>query len=321
MKKIIVTTTINAPTEAIRRFDAMEDWELLVIADQKTPAYDLCRGTVLWPWDYELAYGSLIEIIGFNSVRLGRMVGFIEAYRRGADIIASIDDDCMPEKDWGKNVYVGQETKVAYYEADKGLDPSWCFDPYQTSSVFLPTRGMPLEQSRELGFPCEDFVKTIFPLVQCDACYGQGDLYAFSRLAGKHVGVKNLDGMEWPCASNRFAPVNTQNTFIHRLAIKDFYGNIPFIGRADDIWAGYIFQQLHPDSTIFGKPSATHLQERSIQSIVDDLEDEIFMYRHTLPFLQALSQNKTQEEIDWTIKAYAGEPTLDAIQCYRSYFK
>jgi len=37
MKKVIVTTTINAPTEAIRRFDVMPDWHLIVIGDLKTP--------------------------------------------------------------------------------------------------------------------------------------------------------------------------------------------------------------------------------------------------------------------------------------------
>jgi hypothetical protein len=45
MRKIIVTTTINPPTEAILKFDAMEDWDLVVIGDLKTPKdYALKRG-------------------------------------------------------------------------------------------------------------------------------------------------------------------------------------------------------------------------------------------------------------------------------------
>ena len=48
MKKIIVTTSINAPTEAIRKFDAMQDWDLVVIGDLKTPSdYWLKRGMYL----------------------------------------------------------------------------------------------------------------------------------------------------------------------------------------------------------------------------------------------------------------------------------
>jgi len=37
VKKVIVTTTIHPPTEAIEAFQAMEDWELVVIGDKKTP--------------------------------------------------------------------------------------------------------------------------------------------------------------------------------------------------------------------------------------------------------------------------------------------
>ncbi|MCH7990974.1 MAG: hypothetical protein IIC35_00975 [Gemmatimonadetes bacterium] len=37
MSRIIVTTTINAPTEALRKFAAIPDWELVVIGDKKTP--------------------------------------------------------------------------------------------------------------------------------------------------------------------------------------------------------------------------------------------------------------------------------------------
>ena len=33
MKKVIVTTTINPPTEAITRFDQLEDWQLVVVGD------------------------------------------------------------------------------------------------------------------------------------------------------------------------------------------------------------------------------------------------------------------------------------------------
>ena len=37
MKKIIVTTTINPPTEALIKYSKKEDWDLIVIGDLKTP--------------------------------------------------------------------------------------------------------------------------------------------------------------------------------------------------------------------------------------------------------------------------------------------
>ena len=50
----IVTTTINPPTKAIKLFDAMADWRLIVIGDKKTPPdYRLERGTYVPPAEQE----------------------------------------------------------------------------------------------------------------------------------------------------------------------------------------------------------------------------------------------------------------------------
>lgn len=38
MKKFIIASTINSPTEAIRKFDDNPEWELIVIGDKKTPS-------------------------------------------------------------------------------------------------------------------------------------------------------------------------------------------------------------------------------------------------------------------------------------------
>ena len=38
VNKVIVTTTINPPTEAILKYDAMPGWDLVVMGDLKTPA-------------------------------------------------------------------------------------------------------------------------------------------------------------------------------------------------------------------------------------------------------------------------------------------
>ena len=37
MKKIIVTTTINSPTEAIHKYINKKGWDMLIIGDLKTP--------------------------------------------------------------------------------------------------------------------------------------------------------------------------------------------------------------------------------------------------------------------------------------------
>ena len=317
MKKMIVTTSINPVTDAIKLYDAMEDWELLVIGDKKTPVdyySGLLSGKFL-PWTYvEATYPDLVRLIGWNSVRLGRMVAFIEAYRRGADILASVDDDVMPDDDWGKNVVLGKEVKATECIPASDL----CFDPWFDAwdEYYQWPRGYPIE---EIGNRRVEKVKrnqSITPLVQVDFCRGDSDVDATFRIAGEeeHGFVPQCDDLQF---ADMFSPINTQNTFIHRSVIKDFYANIPFIGRADDIWAGYIFQALHQKSTIYGPPSATHEQERTIQSIVDDLEDEIFMYRNTYKFLQSIKENGVERAMAYFLPNNA----LMAIEIYRSYFE
>lgn len=41
MKKYIVTTTINSPTIATRKFCEFKDWTLVVVGDTKTPHQEL----------------------------------------------------------------------------------------------------------------------------------------------------------------------------------------------------------------------------------------------------------------------------------------
>ena len=54
LKKFIVCTSINKPTLAIKKFDSMKDWKLIVVGDKKTPRnYKLKNGIYLSPTKQE----------------------------------------------------------------------------------------------------------------------------------------------------------------------------------------------------------------------------------------------------------------------------
>ncbi len=55
MKKFIVTTTIQPPTEATHKFAQMKDWKLVVVGDRKTPSseYEKINCTYLTVEDQE----------------------------------------------------------------------------------------------------------------------------------------------------------------------------------------------------------------------------------------------------------------------------
>ena len=72
MNKIIVTTTINQPTEATKKFAKMSDRHLVVAGDTKTPhdAYkNLENVTYLDPEDQEKINKKLSDSIGWRTIR------------------------------------------------------------------------------------------------------------------------------------------------------------------------------------------------------------------------------------------------------------
>ena len=115
MKKVIVTTTINPPTEAIRKFEALKDWDLVVIGDLETPKdYCLGRGVYLDPEAQERYDNDLSDAIGWNCIQR-RNFGLLVAHEMKADVVAVVDDDNIPLAGWGENLMVDKEVEVNYY--------------------------------------------------------------------------------------------------------------------------------------------------------------------------------------------------------------
>jgi hypothetical protein len=305
MKGVIVTTTINSPTEAIQKYDAMEDWTLIVVGDRKTPEYELQRGRFVSWNEQRKQYPDLCKLIGPDSVRRGRMIAFIEGYRTGLPIIASIDDDCHPYPEWGQNVVLGKRMKAQKWEP---LDKY--FDPFTAANYSIPARGFP-DRFKRISKSVGD--GWITPFVQEDLCDGQSDIEARFRARGYYSAKFNTTR---PFFAEAFSPINTQNTFIHRSVLCDFFANIPGIGRADDIWAGYFFQAKHPNSTLYGPASCDHQQSRTIGSILHDHNEETYMIDKTGIFLASLEADGIEE----TMKKFLPKIAINAIKAYRGYF-
>ena len=97
MKKIIVTTTISQPTEATIKYSNMEGWEFIVVGDLKTPkeSYDKIKCDYLTVEYQNTKWPTLSNLIGWNCAER-KTLGVLEAYERGADLIAIVDDDNVP---------------------------------------------------------------------------------------------------------------------------------------------------------------------------------------------------------------------------------
>jgi hypothetical protein len=307
MKKFIVTTTINSPTVATLKFAeiAMRDeWTFIIVGDSKTPhgEYRELEGKYhpyveyLHPEEQNEMYPELSDIIGWKTIQR-RNIGFVYAYNKGADIVATVDDDNIPYDNWGTDLYVGKEVEVDYYSPEMDV-----FDPLSvTNYPNLWHRGYPIDYLQKRDRVTYLGKKKVTPLIQADLWDGDPDIDAMCRLTFKPMCKFNITG---PFASNKPSPFNSQNTFIHRDALKH-YAVWPYVGRMDDIWGGYHTQKkIGPDKLIYNRASV--YQDRNVQDLITNLEKEIIGYRYTLHETQGyyIGTNHRPEETEKFLEIY-----------------
>ena len=141
--------------------------------------------------------------------------GLLKAYELGAEIIATIDDDNIPLKEWGKKIYINQDIEIDYYLSD-----NICFDPIAvTNHSNLWHRGFPLQLLSKRKY--RKTKKIIQPDIQADFWNGDPDIDAICRM--EHMPNCDFDKKLFPFSSNTFSPFNSQNTFLSRNVIRDYF--------------------------------------------------------------------------------------------------
>lgn len=305
MKKVIVTTTINPVTEALRRFQKMTDWDLVVVGDLKTPkdyASQLERGLYISPEMQEEKDKELSDAIGWNCIQR-RNFGLLWAHELGADVVAVIDDDNIPYDFWGKNLSVGKEIEVDYYETDLPA-----FDPVgATNYAHLWHRGYPLQLLSKRDYTRKSR-KKIYVDVQADFWNGDPDIDAICRM--EHAPDCTFDDKYFPMASNRLAPFNSQNTFISAKWLKDYF-LFPHIGRMDDIWASY-YVESKGCQVIFSKASV--FQARNPHDLTRDMKAEYLGYENNLKIVEELPKDPDK------ILSYLPGRAVYAFKQYQKHF-
>ena len=304
MKKVIVTTTINAPTKAIEKFQSLPDWELVVIGDKKTPKdYPLDRGVYVPPEEQEKYDKELSDAIGWNCIQR-RSFGLLWAHDMKADIVAVVDDDNIPYADWGKDLMVGKNVEVNYYKTDLPA-----FDPVgATNEKVLWHRGYPLQLLSKRNYSKKE-KKVIRPDIQADFWNGDPDIDAICRM--EHAPECEFDPSLFPIASNKMSPFNSQNTFIRGTLLKDYF-LFPHVGRMDDIWASY-YMEAKGHKVVYGKPSV--YQARNEHDLVRDMKQEYLGYENNLNLVRDLAAAPEK------ILDYLPEQSVRAFNLYRRHFE
>jgi hypothetical protein len=304
IKKYIVCTTINSPTEAIEKFDRIPGWELIVIGDLKTPKnYKLKNGLYINPKAQERIDRKLSDLISWNCIQR-RNFGFILAYNLGAEIIATVDDDNIPLAGWGQNLLLDEAITSNRFETQDLV-----FDPlFATEYRHLWHRGFPIELLNERKIKKTAKKKLSFQ-IQADFWNGDPDVDAICRI-GHNPNCKFAEN-SFPISSPQLSPFNSQNTFLKR-SVFPHYFLFPHIGRMDDIWASYYVEALG-FAVVYGKASV--FQKRNPHSHVQDLKHEFIGYQNTYSYVQKLKKNPAA-----ALAQFLPKSSLTAFRQYRKHF-
>ena len=340
----MVLTTIYEPAildtyyDNFRRFGRLEDVEIIVIPDRKTPeaAYRRCaelagKGMriacpgIAEQEDFLRSVGLRPEHIAYDSDHR-RNVGYLMAYRAGADFLISIDDDnyCRPEEDF-----------VAEHAIVRG-------GAVQQAVADSPTGMLNICDLLELECP--------------GPAYARGFPYRFrhrrepARITRSQVEVHinaglwlldlDIDGITWLVLNPRargfkgesvvlgrgtWSPVNTQNTALRAEAIPAYYFvrmRYPLaagpIDRYGDIFSGYFAQACakHLGGSVrAGSPVAEH--RRNSHDYMKDAAQEwacIQILEDLVPWLmQARLEGSTYTEAYRSL-SFALEDAVETFQ-------
>ena len=306
MKKIIVTTTINKPTLALEKFMNLKDWFMIVVGDLKTPHQFYKKNKkILYisPEDQVKISKILSDLIGWNCIQR-RNFGYLIAYKMGADLIATVDDDNIPYKNWGKNILVGKKIKATCYKTSNlAFDPLCVFA--HNNNIWH--RGFPLQLLEKRKFFQKE-KKSITPDVQANLWDMAPDIDAINRMSLKKENFKFRKFN--PYFSNKVAPFNSQNTILSRKIIKNYF-LFPHVGRMDDIWASYYVQSLG-FKVIFD--NATVYQKRNYHNIYKDFQGEIIGYNNNLNLINNLAIKSEN------IKKFLPLKSYKALKIYEKLF-
>lgn len=275
MKKYIVITTINKPTEAIHLFAKLPFWNVIVVADKKTPV----------GWEADNVKFLSCEEQEFFSLKLPynnyvrKMIGYLYAMQQGATHIAESDDDNYPRLNWGFPNYEGEVSffDKTEYDLVSGNGFVNIYKYFTQENIWA--RGFPLNEINSINnFTDGKFVLGESVGVWQGLVDGDPDVDAIYRLTcGKEIQFDQRSPII--LGKNVFSPFNSQNTFFKKPVFALMYLPVTVNQRFADILRSYVAQPIMWESNyLLGFVSPNAVQIRNDHDLMEDFVDEIPMY-------------------------------------------
>ena len=289
MKKYIVITSVNDPSEAILRFREWAGWHLVVVGDRKSPVAWDCPGVTYLNLEQQYArFGALAKVIPENSYKR-KTLGYVYAIQSGAEVILESDDDNIPYANARETV----ETDLA---GSRDLLPlvssasGWINAYREFGAPTCWPRGYPLDrinQAETLHYsPGGDGVKWGVLQYLADE---DPDVDAIFRLTrGGTVSFAKNRGMR--LGRGVFGPFNSQATVWVRETFPFLFLPLGVTDRVTDILRGYMaLPCLWQCGYTLAYASPIVHQVRNEHNLLRDFELELDLYRFADRWCQNLA--------------------------------
>ncbi len=283
-KKFIIITTINYPTEGVKKIATnCQNWNILIIGDNKTPSD--------WNWEgieflsvqaQTMLDSTFAQECPFNHYAR-KNIGYLQAIQSGAEVIAETDDDNIPYDGFLNAVDRSVEGQLVQKSGWENVYTHF------TDTKIWP-RGFPLEyinQSLKNRSSLSEISIFDCPIQQYLAD-GDPDVDAVYRLTTQ--AETKFRASTVILSEGTFCPFNSQNTIFWPEAYPLLYLPSFVSFRMTDIWRSFIAQIcLYKLGKSIAFREATVFQERNVHSLIRDFKDEVPGYLNNIKIVEILS--------------------------------
>lgn len=306
--KSIVITSINPPTEAVRRFSKLNNYRLYVVGDKKSPEAYFQEGVHYLPIEDQLKLDfSIVDLLPENHYSR-KMIGYLVAMQDGAKLIIDTDDDNIPYENYSFPELTSKSELLANAtEANLGF-----INIYNLfSEQHIWPRGLPLKQILRNDSGLELAQSTYKIGVIQALADGDPDVDALYRLVINEPCIfdKNAPVI---LAENTWSPFNSQNTLFIQKFFYLLYLPTTVTFRYTDILRSYVAQViLWKFGYNLAFSEATVFQDRNVHDYLKDFESEVPMYLTVDNVMETLKEATISAE----------DVGLALVECYEALFK
>ena len=269
----VVMTSIFPPSEAVRKFVAL-GLPVVVIGDHKTPREWRCPGVEFIDVDRQssLTY-RVLDRLPFNHYSR-KLIGYLVAWGRGANVIVDADDDNVPSAGWA----------VPAFDARHDVTPAnlGFVNVYRSfTDQFIWPRGFPLRRVLAPDAAINDDTvarNEVQVGVWQGLADGDPDVDAIFRLTrGERCVFRARPPLVLDCGT--LSPFNSQNTFFRSELFPLLYLPATVRFRFTDILRGLVAQPIMWNAGYrLGVVAANVTQDRNPHDLLDDFESELDCY-------------------------------------------